>query len=59
MGKCTYISQMGDCVLLQYYAVSSDNSLPTLRDNVWVRLLKMGPLGCLQNVGKELSLLAA
>ena len=36
----------GGCVLLQYYAASSGNSLSTLQDNLWVRILKMGPIGC-------------
>jgi hypothetical protein len=36
----------GDCVLLQYFAASSGNSLPSLRDNLWVRILKTGPIGC-------------
>jgi hypothetical protein len=37
------------CALLGCYAVYSGNSLPTLRDNLWVpssRVKKPGPIGC-------------
>jgi len=62
-----------NCVLLGCYAASSGNSLPTFRDNLSVpssgvknpiRILRLliledGTNRMSQNVGKELSLLAA
>jgi hypothetical protein len=50
-----------NCALLGYYAASSENSLPTFRDNFIFKekSLKIGPIGCPQNVGEESQLLGA
>ena len=49
-----------NCALLDYYAASSSNYLPTFRGNILVLSkrvsMKIGPTGC---HGKELPLLAA
>jgi hypothetical protein len=58
-----------NCSLLDYYAASSGNSLPTFRDNLSVQSSRVKSLGHVaredgtlkwfRNVGKELLLLAA
>ena len=57
-GFCHEVDE--NCSVLGYYTVSSDNSLLMFRDNLLFSLtLEEGTNRLSQNVGKELSLLAA
>jgi len=55
-----------NCALLGYYSASSDNFLPTFRNNLSVPSSgfknltpRVGPIGFFRNVGKKLPPLAA
>jgi len=57
-GRWVSTLQFENCALLGYYAASSGNFLPTLRDNLFLTL-EDGTDGVFRNVGKKLPLLVA